>query len=148
MKIALKILDPRITEQLPQYATLGSAGLDLRACIPTPLLIEPGATHAVEAGIAIYIADQRYAGLILPRSGLGTKHGIVLGNLSGLIDSDYQGPLVCNLWNRSTTPYTLQPLERMAQLVIFPVQQVSFECVDVFPESARGKGGFGSTGQN
>lgn len=144
--IDVKVLDSRIRDQLPAYATQGSAGLDLRACIDEPLLIEPGATHLIPTGLAIHVADPEYAAVILPRSGLGHKHGIVLGNLVGLIDSDYQGPLMVSAWNRSQTAYTLQPLERLAQLVIIPVVQAQFNLVDDFTSSDRGTGGFGSTG--
>jgi len=144
--IDVKVLDSRMRNQLPAYATQGSAGLDLRACIDEPLRIEPGATHLIPTGLAIHVADPEYAAVILPRSGLGHKHGIVLGNLVGLIDSDYQGPLMVSAWNRSQTAYTLQPLERLAQLVIIPVVQAQFNLVDDFTSSDRGTGGFGSTG--
>ena len=144
--IDVKVLDSRMRNQLPAYATQGSAGLDLRACIDEPLLIEPGATHLIPTGLAIHVADPEYAAVILPRSGLGHKHGIVLGNLVGLIDSDYQGPLMVSAWNRSQTAYTLQPLERLAQLVIIPVVQAQFNLVDDFTSSDRGTGGIGSTG--
>lgn len=146
--IAVKILDPRMKEQLPSYATEGSAGLDLRACIDAPLTIAPGATHLVPTGLAIHIADPRYAAMILPRSGLGHKHGIVLGNLVGLIDSDYQGQLMVSTWNRNSTEFVLNPMERLAQLVIVPVLQVGFEIVEEFGASERGAGGFGSTGKH
>lgn len=146
--VDLKILDPRMRDQLPTYGTAGSAGLDLRACLDSPLLIEPGATQLVPTGLAIHIADPGYAAVILPRSGLGHKHGIVLGNLVGLIDSDYQGPLMVSAWNRSNTSYTLQPMERLAQLVVLPVAQVQFNLVEDFDVSARGEGGFGSTGKS
>ena len=145
--VELKILDPRMREHLPAYATAGSAGLDLRACLDSALLIEPGATHLIPTGLALHVADPAYAAMILPRSGLGHKHGIVLGNLVGLIDSDYQGPLMVSAWNRSQTPYTLEPLERLAQLVVLPVAQVQFNVVDEFEQSTRGNGGFGSTGK-
>lgn len=145
--IALKILDPRMNDYLPSYATSGSAGLDLRACMDEPLTLEPGATTLVPTGLAIHIADPAYAAMILPRSGLGHKHGIVLGNLVGLIDSDYQGPLMVSVWNRGTETFTLQPMDRLAQLVVVPVQQVEFEIVDEFADSDRGDGGFGSTGR-
>lgn len=145
--VDLKILDARMRDQLPAYGTPGSAGLDLRACLDVPLVIEPGATQLIPTGLAIHIADPGYAAVILPRSGLGHKHGIVLGNLVGLIDSDYQGPLMVSAWNRSTTPYTLQPMERLAQLVVLPVAQVQFNLVEDFDTSARGAGGFGSTGK-
>jgi dUTP pyrophosphatase len=145
--VALKILDARMREQLPAYATSGSAGLDLRACLDAPLVLEPGQTALVSTGIAMHIGDPAYAAMILPRSGLGHKHGIVLGNLVGLIDSDYQGPLKVSVWNRGHEVFTLQPLERLAQLVIVPVVQARFEIVEEFAESARGAGGFGSTGK-
>jgi deoxyuridine 5''-triphosphate nucleotidohydrolase (dut) len=146
-KIALKVLDARMSNYLPAYATAGSAGLDLRACLDAPLAIAPGATELVPTGLSIHIADPAYAAMILPRSGLGHKHGIVLGNLVGLIDSDYQGPLMVSTWNRSQKEFLLQPMERLAQLIIVPVQQVEFEVVDDFQSSTRGMGGFGSTGQ-
>ena len=145
--IDVKILDPRMRDQLPTYATPGSAGLDLRACLDEALTIEPGATHLVPTGLAIHVADPGYAAVILPRSGLGHKHGIVLGNLVGLIDSDYQGPLMVSAWNRSQVAYTLQPMERLAQLVVLPIAQVQFNVVDEFEQSNRGTGGFGSTGK-
>ena len=145
-QIDLKILDPRMAEQLPAYATPGSAGLDLRACLDAPLVIEPGSTPLIPTGLAIHIGDPGLAAVILPRSGLGHKHGLVLGNLVGLIDSDYQGPLMVSCWNRGNTAYTLQPFERLAQLVIVPVVQASFRVVDDFTASDRGTGGFGSTG--
>ena len=147
MKIDVKVLDPRLQDQLPAYATPGSAGLDLRACIDQPLTLEANAWRLVPTGIAIYLKDPGYAALILPRSGLGHKHGIVLGNLVGLIDSDYQGQLMVSAWNRSDTPFTLQPLERLAQLVIVPVVQAQFNVVADFPISQRGDGGYGSTGK-
>ena len=145
--IDLKILDPRIAGQLPQYATPGSAGLDLRACLDAPVTLEPGATTLIPTGIAIHVADPGLAAVILPRSGLGHKHGIVLGNLVGLIDSDYQGPLMVSCWNRGREAYTVQPLERIAQLVIVPVVQAAFRVVEEFGASERGEGGFGSTGR-
>ena len=145
--IDLKIIDARMCDQLPNYATAGSAGLDLRACIEAPLTIEPGSTHLIPTGLAIHIADPAYAAMILPRSGLGHKHGIVLGNLVGLIDSDYQGELMVSTWNRGATAFVLNPMERLAQLVIVPVLQVGFRVVDSFEESDRGAGGFGSTGK-
>jgi dUTP pyrophosphatase len=148
MKIDVKILDARLRDRLPEYATAGAAGLDLRACLDAPLQLEPGATHLVKTGIAIHIADSGYAALILPRSGLGHKHGIVLGNLVGLIDSDYQGELMVSTWNRGSLPFTLNPLERLAQLVIVPVMQAQFNIVDDFSTSERGAGGFGSTGKH
>ncbi len=144
--IAVKLLDARMVELLPAYATPGSAGLDLRACLDAPLELQPGAAALIPTGLAIHIADPALAGMLLPRSGLGHKHGIVLGNLVGLIDSDYQGPLMVSCWNRGSTAYTVQPLERIAQLVIVPVVQARFERVDSFEDSARGAGGFGSTG--
>jgi dUTP pyrophosphatase len=144
--IDLKVLDPRVAAHLPVYATPGSAGLDLRACLDAPLRIEPGQTVLIPTGLAVHIADPALAAMILPRSGLGHKHGIVLGNLVGLIDSDYQGPLMVSCWNRGSTAYTVQPLERIAQMVIVPVVQASFRRVDAFGLSQRGDGGFGSTG--
>ena len=144
--VALKILDARMRDQLPAYATPGAAGLDLRACLDAPLHLAPSATALVPTGLAIHIADPGYAAMILPRSGLGHKHGIVLGNLVGLIDADYQGQLMVSTWNRGATEYVLQPMERLAQLVIVPVMQVSFDVVDEFAASERGTGGFGSTG--
>jgi dUTP pyrophosphatase len=146
--IALKVLDPRIADALPAYATPGSAGLDLRACLDAPLVVQPGQTTLVPTGIAIHIGDPGLAAMILPRSGLGHKHGIVLGNLVGLIDSDYQGPLMVSCWNRSQIPFTVQPMERLAQLVIVPVVQAVFQRVDEFDVSDRGEGGFGSTGKH
>ena len=145
--IEVKILDPRMAGQLPQYATPGSAGLDLRACVDAPLHVEPGQTVLIPTGIAIHIAHKHLAAMILPRSGLGHKHGIVLGNLVGLIDSDYQGPLMVSCWNRSSTAFTVQPLDRIAQLVIVPVVHADFRVVDEFATSDRGAGGFGSTGK-
>jgi dUTP pyrophosphatase len=147
MRVDVRILDERLRDRLPGYATAGAAGLDLRACVDAPLTIEPGATHLVRTGIAIHLADPGYAALILPRSGLGHKHGIVLGNLVGLIDSDYQGPLMVSCWNRGREPFTLQPLDRLAQLVIVPVAQAAFRVVESFDASARAAGGFGSTGR-
>jgi dUTP pyrophosphatase len=146
--IDIKILDPRLKEQLPAYATAGSAGLDLRACIDAPLSIAPGETHLIPTGLAIHVANPAYAAMILPRSGLGHKHGIVLGNLVGLIDSDYQGQLMVSTWNRGQTAFTLSPMERLAQLVIVPVLQVGFNIVEEFDTSERGSGGFGSTGKH
>ncbi|MBS0450847.1 MAG: dUTP diphosphatase [Proteobacteria bacterium] len=148
MRIDVKILDPRMSEQLPAYATPGSAGLDLRACLDAPITLEPNGWQLVGTGIAIHLADPGYAALILPRSGLGHKHGIVLGNLVGLIDSDYQGELKVSAWNRSNVPFVLQPMERLAQLVIVPVVQARFNVVDEFPPSERGEGGYGSTGKH
>jgi dUTP pyrophosphatase len=146
MRVDVRILDERLRSMLPSYATPGAAGLDLRACVEAPLVIEPGATHLVRTGLAIHLADPGYAAMILPRSGLGHKHGIVLGNLVGLIDSDYQGELLVSAWNRGAAPFTLQPLERLAQLVIVPVVQATLSIVDEFAASDRGAGGFGSTG--
>ena len=146
--IDLKILDPRLREQMPAYATPGSAGLDLRACIDVPLTIAAGSTHLVPTGVAIHIGDPALAAMILPRSGLGHKHGIVLGNLVGLIDSDYQGQLMISTWNRGSEAFVLQPMERLAQLVIVPVLQVAFNVVDEFGASERGDSGFGSTGKH
>jgi len=146
--IDVKILDPRIKEQLPAYATGGSAGLDLRACLDAPLTLKPGETHLIPTGLAIHIGDPGYAAMILPRSGLGHKHGIVLGNLVGLIDSDYQGQLMVSTWNRGQTEFTLNPMERLAQLVIVPVLQVKMNIVEEFDSSERGTGGFGSTGKH
>jgi dUTP pyrophosphatase len=147
MKIDVKILDPRMADQLPQYATPGSAGLDLRACLDQAVVLEPNAWQLIPTGLAIHIADPGYAALILPRSGLGHKHGIVLGNLVGLIDSDYQGQLMVSAWNRSPNAFTLQPMERLAQLVIVPVMQAQFNVVDDFSAvTERGAGGYGSTG--
>ena len=145
--IDVKVLDPRMADQLPAYATPGSAGLDLRACLDAPLLLEPGQTQLIPTGLSIHIGDPGLAAVILPRSGLGHKHGIVLGNLVGLIDSDYQGPLMVSCWNRGPVAFTVQPLERIAQLVIVPVVQARFRVVDDFGASERGEGGFGSTGQ-
>jgi len=147
-RIDVKILDPRLKEQPPHYATPGAAGLDLRACIDVPLVIAPGETHLVPSGMAIHLADSGLAAIILPRSGLGHKHGIVLGNLVGLIDSDYQGQIFVSTWNRGSVPFTLNPLERLAQLVVVPVLQVAFNVVDDFDQSERGDGGFGSTGKH
>ena len=146
MKVDLKILDDRIRTQLPQYATPGSAGLDLRALVDEPRTLAPGETYLVHTGLAIHLADPGYAAVILPRSGLGHKKGIVLGNLVGLIDSDYQGELMISTWNRGSEPFVLEPFERLAQLVVIPVMQPEFELVDAFEASARGEGGFGSTG--
>jgi dUTP pyrophosphatase len=148
MKLDIKIIDARMRDYLPAYATTGSAGLDLRACLDAPLTLEPGQTTLVPTGLAIHIADPGFAALILPRSGLGHKHGVVLGNLVGLIDSDYQGQLMISTWNRGETAFTLNPLERLAQLVIVPVVQAHFNIVDDFAESERGAAGFGSTGKH
>ena len=147
MKLDVKILDARLRENRPAYETAGSAGLDLRACIDAPLQLAPGAAALVPAGIAIHLADAGYAAVILPRSGLGHRHGIVLGNLVGLIDSDYQGQIMVSLWNRSSDTYTVQPLERIAQLVVIAVAQVGLNVVEQFDASERGAGGFGSTGK-
>ena len=147
-QIDVRVLDPRLKANMPHYATAGSAGLDLRACIDDIMLIKPGETTLVPGGIAIHIADPGLAAVILPRSGLGHKHGIVLGNLVGLIDSDYQGQIFVSVWNRGNEPFELKPLERIAQLVVVPVVQVSFNVVDTFDESDRGAGGFGSTGKS
>ena len=144
--IDLKVLDPRIAEHLPAYATAGSAGLDLRACIDAPITLEPGQAALIPTGLAIHIGDSGLAAMLLPRSGLGHKHGIVLGNLVGLIDSDYQGPLMVSCWNRGVAVYAVQPMERIAQMVIVPVVQARFRVVESFEASSRGEGGFGSTG--
>ena len=145
--IEVRILDPRMADRLPTYATPGSAGLDLRACLTEAATLEPGETILVPSGIAIHLADPGLAAMVLPRSGLGHKHGIVLGNLVGLIDSDYQGQIFVSTWNRGKTAFTIQPMDRLAQLVIVPVVQVAFEVVDEFEASSRGAGGFGSTGK-
>jgi dUTP pyrophosphatase len=145
--IQLKVLDERIAAHLPAYATVGSAGLDLRACLGEPLVLQPGQAELIPTGIAIHLGDPGLAAMLLPRSGLGHKHGIVLGNLVGLIDSDYQGPLMVSCWNRGSAAFTVQPLERIAQMVIVPVVQARFERVESFEDSARGSGGFGSTGR-
>ena len=148
MKIDVRVLDARMKDELPRYATPGSAGLDLRACLTEPLTLQPNAWQLVPTGMAIYLEDPAYAALILPRSGLGHKHGIVLGNLVGLIDSDYQGQLMVSAWNRSPTAFTLQPMDRLAQLVVVPVVQPTFNLVDEFEAvSERGEGGYGSTGK-
>ena len=144
--IDVRVLDERVADRLPAYATAGSAGLDLRACIDAPLVLEPGQAVLIPTGLSIHIGDPGLAALLLPRSGLGHKHGIVLGNLVGLIDSDYQGPLMVSCWNRGIATYTVQPLERIAQMVIVPVVQARFRRVESFEASARGAGGFGSTG--
>ena len=146
-KLDVRILDPRLLDQLPQYATAGSAGLDLRACIDVPMTLKPGETNLVPSGIAIHIADAGYAALVLPRSGLGHKHGIVLGNLVGLIDSDYQGQIFVSVWNRGQAEFTMQPMERIAQLIVVPVAQVEFNIVEEFTTTERGEGGFGSSGK-
>ncbi len=145
--IDIKILDARMRDQLPQYATPGSAGLDLRACIDAPVTIEAGATVLIPTGLAIHLADPGYAAMILPRSGMGHKNGIVLGNLVGLIDSDYQGQLMVSTWNRGQAAFTLQPMDRLAQLIVVPVLQVGFNVVDEFDTTERGANGFGSTGK-
>ncbi|MEN9774801.1 MAG: hypothetical protein RL322_1871 [Pseudomonadota bacterium] len=147
MNVQIKILDPRLLEQMPSYATPGSAGLDLRACIDAALTLAPGDAQLIPTGMAMHLADPGYAAMILPRSGLGVRHGIVLGNLVGLIDSDYQGPLMVSCWNRGREAFTINPLERIAQMVIVPVVQAHFAIVDSFTESERGSGGFGSTGR-
>jgi dUTP pyrophosphatase len=147
MQVDIKILDARLHASMPAYATPGSAGLDLRACLDAPLTLEPNAWQLVPTGMALFLKDPAYAALILPRSGLGHKHGIVLGNLVGLIDSDYQGQLMVSAWNRSATAFTIAPMERIAQLVIVPVVQAQFRVVTEFPASARGEGGYGSTGK-
>ena len=147
MKIDVRMLDERLRGQPPAYATPGSAGLDLRACLSAPLVLAPGACQLVPTGLAVHLADAGYAALILPRSGLGHKHGIVLGNLVGLIDSDYQGQLMVSAWNRSDVAFTIEPMERIAQLVIVPVVQATFNLVDAFVESERGAAGYGSTGR-
>jgi dUTP pyrophosphatase len=146
--IDVKILDARLRDQLPAYATAGSAGLDLRACIDAPILLKPGQTELIPSGIAIHLDDPGLAAMVLPRSGMGHKHGIVLGNLVGLIDSDYQGQILVSLWNRGQSIFTLNPMERIAQLVVVPVVQVGFNVVDDFAHSTRGAGGFGSTGKH
>ncbi len=146
-RLDVKILDPRIREMLPQYGTPGAAGLDLRACLDAPLTLQPGDSRLVASGIAIHIGDPGYAAIILPRSGLGAKNGIVLGNLVGLIDSDYQGQVFISMWNRGQAAFTIQPMDRIAQLVVVPVAQVEFNVVEDFAASTRGAGGFGSTGK-
>ena len=146
--VELRLLDPRLEAEWPAYATPGSAGLDLRACTEAPVLLAPGQTELIPTGVAIHLADPGLAAMILPRSGLGHRHGVVLGNLVGLIDSDYQGPLMVSCWNRSERAYTIQPLERIAQLVIVPVVRAGFVRVERFGESSRGAGGFGSTGRH
>lgn len=145
--VKLRVLDERIRDSLPAYATTGSAGFDLRAVLDEPMPLEPGQTELISTGLSLYIEDSGYAGLILPRSGLGHKHGIVLGNLVGLIDSDYQGPLMVSAWNRGKDLFTINPMERLAQLVIVPVAQVRFDLVDEFEATQRAEGGFGSTGR-
>lgn len=145
--VDIKVLDARVADSLPAYATPGSAGLDLRACLDAPVVLEPGQAQLIPTGLAMHLADPGMAAMILPRSGLGHKHGIVLGNLVGLIDSDYQGPLMVSCWNRGQTAFTIQPMERIAQMVIVPVVQAAFRVVDSFEETERGTGGFGSTGR-
>ncbi len=145
--IDVRLLDARMAAHLPAYATPGSAGLDLRACLDAPLLLAPGQAQLIPTGLSIHIGDPGLAAMLLPRSGLGHKRGIVLGNLVGLIDSDYQGPLMVSCWNRGSVPFTIEPMERIAQMVIVPVVQAAFRRVDAFESSARGEGGFGSTGQ-
>ena len=148
MKLDVRILDERIRSTLPAYATAGSAGLDLRACLDAPLVLAPGAASLISTGMAIHIGDPGLAAMILPRSGLGVKHGIVLGNLVGLIDSDYQGPLMVSCWNRGQAAFTIEPMERIAQMVIVPVVQAQLNIIDTFEQSSnRGEGGFGSTGR-
>jgi dUTP pyrophosphatase len=146
--INVKILDARLRAQPPVYATAGSAGLDLRACIDAPILLQPGQTDLIPSGLAIHLADPGLAAMVLPRSGMGHRHGIVLGNLVGLIDSDYQGEILVSLWNRGAAAFTLNPMERIAQLVVVPVVQVAFNVIDDFTQSTRGSGGFGSTGKH
>lgn len=145
--VDIRVLDPRMAEALPAYATPGSAGLDLRACIDEPLVLEPGQAQLIPTGLSMHLGDPGLAAMILPRSGLGHKHGIVLGNLVGLIDSDYQGPLMVSCWNRGQSAFTIEPMERIAQLVIVPVVQATFRQVESFEASERGEGGFGSTGR-
>ncbi len=147
-KLELKILDPRVRHDMPHYATPGAAGLDLRACLDAPLTLEPGDSELVPSGIAIHLGDPGYAAVVLPRSGLGAKHGIVLGNLVGLIDSDYQGQVFVSLWNRGKAAFTVQPMDRIAQLLVVPVAQVELHIVEEFAVSNRGAGGFGSTGRS
>jgi dUTP pyrophosphatase len=147
-KLEVKILDERIRGMLPHYGSAGAAGLDLRACVDRELILGPGESQLVSSGIAIHVADPGYAAVILPRSGLGAKNGIVLGNLVGLIDSDYQGPLMISVWNRGKSAFTIHPLDRIAQMIVVPVVQVEFEVVEEFAASARGAGGFGSTGKS
>ena len=146
-RLEVRILDARLRGNLPQYATAGAAGLDLRACLEGPLVLQPGDSRLVPSGIAIHLGDPGYAALVLPRSGLGVKHGIVLGNLVGLIDSDYQGPVLVSVWNRGTAPFTIEPMDRIAQLIVVPVAQIEWSVVEEFAASERGAGGFGSTGK-
>ena len=145
--VNIKILDERLRAELPTYATPGSAGLDLRACLEHPLELAPGACELIPTGMAMHLANPAYAAMILPRSGLGHKHGVVLGNLVGLIDSDYQGPLMVSVWNRGQTTFTINPMERIAQMVVVPVVQLDLNIVEDFEDSSRGAGGFGSTGR-
>ena len=147
-RLEVKILDARLRGNLPQYGTAGAAGLDLRACLDGPLTLQPGDSQLVPSGIAIHLGDAGYAALVLPRSGLGVKHGIVLGNLVGLIDSDYQGPVLVSVWNRGKAAFTIEPMDRIAQLVVVPVAQVEWDVVEAFAASERGAGGFGSTGKS
>ena len=146
-KLDVRVLDARLLEQLPQYATPGSAGLDLRACVDAPVTLKPGDTSLIPSGLAIHLENPEYAAMVLPRSGLGHKHGIVLGNLVGLIDSDYQGQIFVSVWNRGQSEFTIQPMERIAQLIVVPIMQVEFNVVPDFVASSRGEGGFGSTGK-
>ena len=146
-KLDVRVLDARVLEQLPQYATPGSAGLDLRACIDAPVTLKPGDTSLIPSGLAIHLENPEYAAMVLPRSGLGHKHGIVLGNLVGLIDSDYQGQIFVSVWNRGQSEFTIQPMERIAQMIVVPIVQVEFNVVPDFVASSRGEGGFGSTGK-
>ena len=146
-KLDVRVLDSRLLEQLPHYATSGSAGLDLRACVDVPLTLKPGETTLIPSGLAIHLENPKYAAMVLPRSGLGHKHGIVLGNLVGLIDSDYQGQIFVSVWNRGQAEFTIQPMERIAQMIVVPVLQVEFNVVPDFVASSRGDGGFGSTGK-
>ena len=148
MQVDLKILDERVRAFLPAYATAGSAGLDLRACLDAPLTLQPGDAQLIPTGLAMHLANPGYAAMILPRSGLGAKNGIVLGNLVGLIDSDYQGPLMVSCWNRGRDAFTINPLDRIAQMIIVPVVQAQFRVVEGFDASSRGEGGFGSTGRS
>ncbi|HRO59877.1 MAG TPA: dUTP diphosphatase [Burkholderiaceae bacterium] len=147
MRLDVRLLDERMRDRLPRYATGGSAGLDLRACLDAPLLLAPGDAQLIPTGLAIHLSDPGYAAMLLPRSGLGTKHGIVLGNLVGLIDSDYQGPLMVSCWNRGREPFTIEPFERIAQMIVVPIVQVELNQVESFEASERGAGGFGSTGR-
>ena len=147
MKLDVRVLDTRLRQQMPSYATAGSAGLDLRACIDAPIKLHPGDTMLIPTGLAIHLADPGLAAMVLPRSGLGHKHGIVLGNLVGLIDSDYQGEIMVSTWNRGKDSFTINPLDRLAQLIVVPVMQVTFNVVDEFDTSSRGADGFGSTGK-